>query len=122
MPVPLNAFVDIVKVWLTESLGYLVNDSVPVKPNYKQGPTPSDIDLICKHPHNHKQKVTIGSGRRLNLNPNLLVECKGWFDYSKTEFIKQLEEDLKVVMDGKGKVRLSHPLLKLQGDSFNNKK
>jgi len=85
------------KVWFTKKLEYVVNDSIPVKPNYKKGATPSDIDLVCKHPRMKKQDVTFEDGRTIKLSPNLLVECKGWFDYPKTEFMKHLEENLTLL-------------------------
>jgi len=73
MPVPLNAFVDVAKVWFTEVLGYLINDSVPVKPNYAKGATPSDIDLICKNPDKNLKKISFSDGRSISLKQNLLV-------------------------------------------------
>lgn len=96
MPVPLNAFVDVVKAWFTEKLDYLVNDSVPVKPSREgtKAATPSDIDLICKYPKEKCQSVDFESGRTVSLCPNLLVECKGWFDYPKPEFAKHLDVNL----------------------------
>lgn len=99
MPVPLNAFVDVVRVWFTERLGYLVNDSVPVKPSRlgRKAPTPSDIDLICKHPTEKDTDVSFESGVSFGLSPNLLVECKGWFDYSKPEFAKHLYANINLI-------------------------
>lgn len=94
MPVPLNAFVDVAKVWFTERLDYLVNDSIPVKPAYKKGSTPSDIDLLCKNPQEKHHTIQFDSGREVKLGPNLLVECKGWFDYVKTDFAKHLMNNL----------------------------
>jgi hypothetical protein len=99
MPVPLNAFVDIVKVWFTEKLDYLANDSVPVKPSREgaKATTPSDIDLICKYPKEKCRSVVFESRRTVKLCPNLLVECKGWFDYSKPEFAKHLHANLNLL-------------------------
>jgi hypothetical protein len=99
MPVPLNAFVDVAKVWFTEVLGYLINDSVPVKPNYAKGATPSDIDLICKNPDKNLKKISFSDGRSISLKQNLLVECKGFFDYNKSEFFKLLMDDLKLLKE-----------------------
>jgi len=52
MPVPLNAFIEVVRTWLTKRLGYLVDDSIPVRWSRKSVTvtTPSDIDLVCTHP------------------------------------------------------------------------
>lgn len=96
MPVPLNPFVDVVRSWFTEKLGYLVNDSVPVKPEYIGKPnTASDIDLVCKHPRKHQQLSL--NGRTVKLSSNVIVECKGWFEYSKTGFVAQLIDDLTLL-------------------------
>jgi len=99
MPVPLNAFVDIVKVWFTEKLDYLANDSVPVKPSHEgaKAATPSDIDLICKYPKEKCRSVDFESRRTVNLCPNLLMECKGWFDYTKPSFAKHLHANLNLL-------------------------
>ncbi len=97
MPVPLNPFVDIVRAWFTERLGYLVNDSVPVKPNYKGKPnTPSDIDLVCNHPLNKPQQIVLGN-KKIRLSSKVIVECKGWFDFSKTAFMGHLINDLELL-------------------------
>lgn len=77
MPVPLDPFVDVVKSWFTESLGYLINDSVPVKPKHVGSPnTASDIDLVCKHPLTPKE-ITFDGKRKLTLHSSLLVEWGG---------------------------------------------
>ena len=97
MPVPLNPFVDVAKCWFTERLGYLVNDSVPVKPAYHDKPnTPSDIDIVCMHPRRGAQ-ITFPSGRKVRLGKNLLVECKGWFDFYDTSFMSYLVNDLALL-------------------------
>ena len=94
MPVPLNPFLDVTRAWLTECYGYLVNDSVPVLPALKT-PTPSDIDLVATRPPGDEPP------RRsfAELGPNLLVECKGWFDYSRTAFFKYLELNLVLLRE-----------------------
>ncbi|HPD60810.1 MAG TPA: hypothetical protein PKV48_03505 [Thermodesulfobacteriota bacterium] len=98
MPVPLNAFLDVAKVWFTEKLDYLANDSIPVKPAYeKKSATPSDIDLICKHPKEQNLVINFESGRTVTLSPNLLVECKGWFDFPKPAFFNLLNFNLTLL-------------------------
>jgi len=93
MPVPLNPFVDVTRAWLTECCGYLVNDSVPVLPVQKT-PTPSDIDLVAIRLPGEPPRPCFAK-----LEPNLLVECKGWFDSdsSHTGFFRHLELNLDLL-------------------------
>jgi len=49
---------------------------------------------VCKHPIKKYISVNFGNRRTIKLNANLLVECKGWFDMQKTDFMNHLEKNL----------------------------
>lgn len=100
MPVPLNATVEITRTWLTKRLGYYVDDSIPVRPSKLsvKATTPMDIDLVCTHPRKNCLPVSIGN-IEYTLPKHLLVECKGWFDYSAAshDIILGLSGDLALM-------------------------
>ena len=78
MPVPLNAFVEISRCWLSKKLGYHTDVSIPVKPSIESGikvRTPSDIDIVCTHPKS--DNISVSFEPDYKLSKNLLVECKG---------------------------------------------
>jgi len=100
MPVPLNATVEIARTWLTKRLGYFVDDSIPVRPSKLsvEATTPMDIDLVCTHPRKECVPVSFGN-ISYTLPKHLLVECKGWFDYSAAshDIILGLSRDLALM-------------------------
>jgi len=86
------------RTWLTKRLGYFVDDAIPVRWSRKSvsRTTPSDIDLICTHPRKQViDLIDIG----LKLHKNLLIECKGWFDYSiaSSELLNGFKNDLDLM-------------------------
>jgi hypothetical protein len=68
---------------------------VPVLPVQKT-PTPSDIDLVAIRLPGEPPRRCFAE-----LEPNLLVECKGWFDYSRTSFFWHLEHNLDLLEEGR---------------------
>ena len=75
MPVPLNAAVEVTRTWLSKRLGYLVDDSIPVRPSKEsvKATTPMDIDLICTHPRLNRVEFTLG-GHDFDLPRALIKE------------------------------------------------
>ncbi len=72
-----DAFLEVLKSWLVKKLGYLVDESMPVK-LYKVR-TCSDIDMICIHPA--KKRISVEFLEK-PLSRRLLIESKGWLaDY-----------------------------------------
>lgn len=98
MPVPLNAFTEVIRCWFTKRLGYLVDDSIPVR--FYKGRVPSDIDMICIHPQ--KKKIKINFPINISLRRKVLVESKGWFDVDPGYVTDYLLDDLKM-MGGMGR-------------------
>ncbi len=77
MPNSNDAFLEVIISWFTKRLGYLVDESRPVKLVTR---TPSDIDLICMHPDPVKNKIPVKFLKK-PLSRRLLIESKGWLDY-----------------------------------------
>ncbi|MGQ9719542.1 MAG: hypothetical protein ACUVWK_06890 [Nitrososphaerales archaeon] len=95
MPVPLNAFLEVTKIWLMKRLGYHIDDTVPFK--LEGCRTPSDIDIVGTHPSNSKVYPEL-----LGIPPfekNIIVECKGWIDYKQATYdvLRYLDEDLNLM-------------------------
>lgn len=95
MPNSNDAFLEVIISWFTKRLGYLVDESRPVKLVTR---TPSDIDLICMHPVKNKISVEF---LEKPLSRRLLIESKGWLDYSVEPC---LEADFKLLKAMKGRV------------------
>lgn len=87
-----DAFLEMVISWFVKRLGYLVDESRPVKLVTR---TPSDIDLICMHPFKNKIPVKF---LKKPLSRRLLIESKGWLDYSVRPY---LEYDFKLLKGGR---------------------
>jgi len=103
MPVPLNAFTEVIRTWLTKRLGYLVDDTIPVRWEGVKAPTPSDIDIICAHPSKNEvilnpKLFKLPSGEPITLKKYLAIESKGWFDIGPTSAINALNRDICVIM------------------------
>jgi len=102
MPVPLNAVVELARCWLTKRLGYHVDDTIPVRQSKEavKVTTPMDIDLICSHPRESEVRFSLGTINYV-LPRNLLVECKGWFDYPQATsgILKDLSDDIQLMGD-----------------------
>lgn len=96
MPNSNDAFLEIVISWFTKKLGYLVDESRPVK-LFTKGPA-SDIDLICMHPVQNKISVKF---LKKPLSRRLLIESKGWLDYPVKPWLR---EDLSSLKAMKGMV------------------
>ena len=85
-----DAFLEVVISWFVKRLGYLVDESRPVK-LATHGPA-SDIDLICMYPgEGHPFKVGF---LKKQLSHRLLIESKGWLDYPVKACLR---EDLKAM-------------------------
>lgn len=121
MPVPLNAFLEIVRTWLTKRLGFMVDDSIPVR--WSKGSvsktTPSDMDLVCTHPKSGPISFHLGKERRqVELSRNLVVECKGWFDFvpDSITLLNYLKHDTDLM--GNGRVIPKHASRKKNDFTF----
>ncbi len=104
MPVPLNAVVEMTRSWLSKRLGYHVDMCIPVRPSAEsvKATTPMDIDLICTHPKLDRVSFSIGNMDYV-LPRNLLIECKGWFDYASAsrDVLRGLSHDMQLMGDSK---------------------
>lgn len=94
MPVPLNAPSEVVRAWLEKSLGYMLDDTIPVKPKGVKARTHMDIDFVGIHPS--LKQVQVGFGA-ITLKPRIIVEVKGWIDYNSSEILKNLYRDLNLM-------------------------
>ena len=88
-----DAFLEVIISWFTKKLGYLVDESRPIQ--LSKGHPASDIDLICMHPDKKKIQVKF---LKKPLSRRLLIESKGWLEYS----VKlDLGYDLKTMKEGR---------------------
>jgi hypothetical protein len=89
-----DAFLEVIKSWLVKRLGYMVDESRPVQ--LSKGHPASDIDLICMHPDT--KKIQVEFLKEQPLSRRLLIESKGWLEYS----VKlDLGYDLKTMKEGR---------------------
>lgn len=89
-----DAFLELIISWFVKRLGYLVDESRSVK--LGKGRPASDIDLVCMHPDNKKIQVKF---LKKPLSRRLLIESKGWLEYSVEPW---LGCDLKIMKGGRG--------------------
>lgn len=90
-----DAFLEVIKSWFVKKLGYMVDESRPVKLITR---TASDIDLICMHPV--KKEIPVKFLGK-SLSRRLLIESKGWLVYS---VVSCLEHDFTLLKAMKGRV------------------
>jgi hypothetical protein len=90
MPIPLNGSSEISRAWLAKTLGYMLDDTLPVK----LSSTPTDIDFLGIHP---SLQEVLALGNAVKIKPRIVVEVKGWLDYDRSELLKGLYHDLSLM-------------------------
>lgn len=83
-----DAFLEVLKSWLVKKLGYLADESIPVKLERNC----SDIDILCMHPRKKNIRVKF---LEKPLKQKLLVESKGWLDYDPLKWLKEDLDEMK---------------------------